>query len=68
MKFAVEMGQKIGAHDAPDVQAIREIMAKNIGLGWREMFLNEREKASGLLKTRSLRKNFKNFLERKSKK
>jgi len=68
MKFAVEMGQNIGAHDASVVQVMREILVRNIGLNWREMFLNESEAASGVLKTLSLRKSFKNFLERKSKK
>ena len=65
MKAAVEMGQTIAANDATMVQAIKEILIQDIGMGWREQLLNEVQTVSGSSPPPPPRESFRDFLERK---
>jgi len=67
MKTALEMAKTIAANDATAVQGIKEILTRDIGLGWREMLLNELETVSRSVKEPPPRKSFKEFLERTAK-
>lgn len=66
MKAAVEIGQTIAANDAMAVQAIKEILIRDIGMVWREMLLNEAQMVSRSLKVPPPRESFRDFLERKA--
>ena len=66
MKAAVEMGQAIAANDATMVQGIKEILIGHIGMGWREMLLNEAQTVSQSLRVPLPRESFKDFLERRA--
>lgn len=66
-KAAVQMGQAIAANDATVGQAIKELLIRDIGLGWREMLLNEAQTVSQSLKVAPPKESFKGFLERKAK-
>ncbi len=63
MKAALEMAQTIAANDVKAVQCTKEIMTRDIGLGWREMLSNESETVARLLEEWSPRESFKDFLE-----
>lgn len=67
MKTAIEMGQLIAGNDTAAVQAIREIMVKDIGLSWREMQRNEAEIVARSVDSPPARESFSSFLKRTSK-
>ena len=66
MKAAVEMGQAIAANNAMAIQVTKEILIQNIGMGWREMLLNEVQKVSQALNVPPPGESFRDFLERKA--
>ena len=66
MKAAVEMGQAIAANDATMVQGIKEILIRHIGMGWREMLLNEAQTVSQSLRVPPPGESFRDFLERRA--
>lgn len=66
VKTAVEMGQVIAANNAPVVQGIKEILVKDIGMGWQEMLVNESRTISRI-GVSPPRESFKDFLGRKGK-
>ena len=67
MIAAVEMGQAIAANEARVVQGIKEILTRDVGLGWREMLRNEVQTVSRSLGAPPPRESFRDFLERKGK-
>lgn len=67
MKTALEMGQLIAGNDAAAVQAVREIMVRDIGMTWREMQRNESEIVSRSVESPPPGESFSGFLKRKSK-
>ena len=66
LKNAIEMGQTIAANNATSVQGIKEILIQHIGMGWREMLLNEARMVSDALKPPRPNESFKDFLESKN--
>jgi len=66
MKAAIEMGQAIAANDATVVQGIKEMLIRDIGMGWREMLLNEAQTVSQSLGVPPPQESFRDFLERKT--
>jgi len=67
MEAAVEMGKAIAAHDTNVVQGIKDMLIRDIGMGWQEMQLNEAETVSRSLKAPPPQESFRDFLERKAK-
>ena len=67
MTTAMEMGRQIAANDAAAVQAVREIMVSEIGLGWRDMMRREAEVVARSVDSPPAEKSFSGFLKRKSK-
>ena len=67
MKTALEMGQLIAGNDTAAVQAVREIMVKDIGLSWREMQRNEAEIVARSVDSPPARESFSSFLKRTAK-
>ena len=67
MKAAVDMGQAIAANDTMTVQVIKDILLRDIGMGWRDMLLNEAQTVSQSLNVPPPRESFKDFLERRAK-
>ena len=65
MKTAIELGKTIAANDAAAVQLMKDILIRDIGMGWQEMFLNETQTVSRSLKTPPVKESFKDFLKRK---
>jgi len=67
MKVSLEMGQTIAANNPMMVQGAKDIMIRNVGLGWREMLQNEQQTISESLEIPPADVSFKDFLERKGK-
>ena len=67
MKTTLEMAQLIAANDAAAVQAVREIMVRDIGMSWREMQRNEAETVARSVKSPPPGESFSSFLKRTSK-
>ncbi len=65
METAWEMARLIASNDAAAVQAVREIATSNIGLGWREMMLNEASVLARSLEPPPPEQSFSRFLERR---
>jgi len=66
MKAAVEMGQAIAANDTRVVQGIKEMLVRDVGMGWREMLLNETQTVSHSLGVPPPQESFRDFLQRKA--
>jgi len=66
MKAAVEMGQAIAANDTRVVQGIKEMLVRDVGMGWREMLLNETQTVSQSLEVPPPQESFRDFLQRKA--
>jgi len=66
MTTALEMGQLIAGNDAAAVQAVREIVVRDIGMSWPDMLRNEAETLARTPKPPPPEQSFSSFLERKS--
>jgi enoyl-CoA hydratase len=64
MKTALEMGELIASNDTAAVEAVREILTKNIGMSWHDMLGNEADVISRSVKTPPPQQSFSSFLER----
>ena len=64
MQGAIELAKTIAANDAPAVQLLKEILIRDIGLGWEEMLHNETQTVSRSLKTPPVKESFRDFLKR----
>ena len=67
MKTTLEMAETIAGNDAAAVQAVREIMVRDIGMSWRDMQRNEAETVARSVKSPPPGESFSGFLERTSK-
>lgn len=67
MKATLEMGQLIASNDSAAVQAVREIVVRDVGMGWRDMLRNEAETIARSLKPPPPEQSFSSFLNRKAK-
>jgi len=68
MTTALEISRMIASNDAAAVQALREIMVRDIGMTWREMQHNEAELVARMVKSPPAAESFSDFLGRKKKK
>ncbi len=65
MRAAIDLGKAISANNPASVQGIKEILIRNIGMGWREMLLNEAQMVSESLKQPPPEESFRDFLKRR---
>lgn len=66
MQASIEMAQLIASNNATMVQGIKDILNRDIGMGWHEMLLNEVQTISQSLPQPPPRESFRDFLERKA--
>ncbi len=62
---ALKIGRQIAANDPWNVQGIKELLIKDVGVPWKQMLANEREAQKGKLKATPVLEGFKPFLDRK---
>lgn len=68
MDKAMEVAGQVAANDPRMVQGIKELMIKDVGNGWRQMYDNEAEAQAGKLAPTPVLEGFKPFLDRKGRK
>ena len=68
MDKAMEVAGQVAANDPRMVQGIKELMIKDVGDGWRQMYDNEAEAQAGKLAPTPVLEGFKPFLDRKGRK
>ncbi len=68
MAKGMEVAQQIAANDPRMVQGIKELMIRDVGAAWREMYDNELEAQAGRLAPTPVLEGFKPFLDRKGRK
>lgn len=62
---AQEIAAEIVSNDLRIVQGIKELMIRDVGLSWQEMYANELDAQSGELKPPPIKEGFSEFLNRK---
>ncbi len=65
MSHAIVLGKQIASNDPRVVQGIKDIMIRNVGTGWHEMFDSELGARHGKLKPPPVSEGFRDFLGRK---
>jgi enoyl-CoA hydratase len=67
MKTALEMAELIASNDAAAVEAVREMLVGDIGMGWHDRLRNEAKTIARSVKPPPPQQSFSSFLERKGK-
>ncbi len=68
MAKGMEVAGQIAANDPRMVQGIKELMIRDVGAAWREMYENELDAQAGRLAPTPVLEGFKPFLDRKGRK
>lgn len=65
MPKALKIGKQITANDSKVIKGIKELLIKDVGAEWAQMYHNELDAQAGILKPPPIAQSFKDFLDRK---